>query len=259
MKNAKMIGIAGGMGPYASLDLLQKILDHTIANEDQNHLPVVLISAPDIISDRTEFLMGKTSINPAYAISEIISRLIDVGADVIGIPCNTAHAPPIYNVIVEVLNGRNKVVKIIHMIDEVVEFMRQNDPILNNIGILCTTGTSMVKIYPTALAEKGYKVIMPDKSIQESTHLAIYNKKYGIKARSNPVTEEAKDHVIRAINHLKEKGANALVLGCSEITFALREQNIGSIPVIDPVLVLARALIRELDPDKLKPLQGSIL
>ncbi len=50
-----MIGVVGGMGPYAGLDLVQKIFDHTQAKTDQGHIPVSMISIPHSIEDRTKF------------------------------------------------------------------------------------------------------------------------------------------------------------------------------------------------------------
>ncbi len=257
MECTNIIGIVGGMGPYASLDLLHKILDQTKVSGDHDHIPIVMISVPNEIVDRTDFLLGRININPAHAIVEMILKLVSIGANIIGIPCNTVHAPRIFNVIEEV-NRKNKEIKIVNMIDEVAEFIEYHYPALKKIGILCTTGTSISKIYPTALEIRGFHVIMPDENFQESIHKAIYNRKFGIKALSNPVTEIAKYNVINAINHLREKGANALVLGCSEIALALKNQNIEGMPIIDPVLILARALIREVEPDKLKPMKVSI-
>jgi len=95
----KIIGIVGGVGPYAGVDLVTKILNLKKAVKDQDHLPLALMSLPGLIHDRTAFLLGETDVNPAYAISRIIMKLRQVGADVVGIPCNTAHAPSIFNLI----------------------------------------------------------------------------------------------------------------------------------------------------------------
>ena len=91
------IGIVGGAGPYAGLDLAQKILQQTQANNDQDYLPTLLISTPDLIEDRTSFLLGENSRNPAHAISRNLLDLKALGVTVAGIPCNTAHAPAIQN------------------------------------------------------------------------------------------------------------------------------------------------------------------
>mgnify|MGYP000203337425 FL=1 len=95
-----MIGVIGGMGPQAGIDLVQKIINLTKAASDQDHLPIAMLSIPHSISDRTEFLLGKSDVNPAIAISEVICTLSKNGASIIGMPCNTAHAEPIFDEVV---------------------------------------------------------------------------------------------------------------------------------------------------------------
>src|SRR5215213_8942139 len=97
----KTIGIVGGMGPQAGVALLNSITCMTGAAKDQEHLSAILMSFPGEVEDRTSFLEGNVSINPAYSIANIISRLEIAGANIIGIACNTSHAPRIYNVITE--------------------------------------------------------------------------------------------------------------------------------------------------------------
>ena len=94
-----MIGIVGGIGPYAAVDLIKKVYDNTVATCDQEHLDTVLLSMSSKIEDRTEYLIGKVKINPAYAIAEVLLKLQDVGVTVAGIPCNTAHSSKIFSVI----------------------------------------------------------------------------------------------------------------------------------------------------------------
>ena len=87
-----MIGVIGGMGPYAGLDLVEKIFAETIASTDQDHVPVAMLSCPASITDRSAFLLGKSAENPANAIAEVALRLERSGAAIAGMPCNSAHA-----------------------------------------------------------------------------------------------------------------------------------------------------------------------
>jgi len=254
MNNEKVIGIVGGVGPYAGLDLVGKIFDQTIANMDQEHLSVALISIPKEIEDRTLFLLDQTGINPAYAIFRVIRKLEEIGASVIGIPCNTVHAPRIFDVILEELKKANSSVKLINMINEVVEFIRGNYPLVRNVGVLCTIGMYKANVYSNILERKGINVILPDKVLQESVHNATYDPVFGIKAQSNPVTDIAKEKLLEAIHFLQNGGAEAIILGCTEIPLAVTDKKIGKTVIIDPTLILARKLIREVNPDKLKPL-----
>ena len=254
MRNEKIIGIVGGLGPYAGLDLAKKIFDQSEAESDHEHLSIALLSFPKEIEDRTSFLFGKTKINPAYAIFSIIRKLEEIGASVIGIPCNTAHSPEIFNVILEELKKSNSRVQLIHMINEVAKFIQKNYPAVRNIGLLSTIGTYKAKVYSRILEQKGISVISPDEVLQKTVHSAIYHPIYGIKAKSNPVTDTSKRKLSEAICYLQNEGAEVIVLGCTEISLAITYKTIGKTAIIDPSLILARALIREVNPDKLKPL-----
>ena len=71
MAQTQRIGVVGGVGPYAGLDLVRKLFDHTRADCDQGHLPVMLLSFPDRIADRPAFLLRGAAVNPGEAIGEI--------------------------------------------------------------------------------------------------------------------------------------------------------------------------------------------
>ena len=135
MENKNIIGIVGGMGPSTGIDLFQKIINLTNATNDYEHLPVSLISEPNLISDRTKFLMGEIKINPAIAISKLINKLYFQQATIIGMPCNTAHSPKIFN---EILKRIPNNIQLINMIDSVCKFIKEKYPLYKNIGILLT-------------------------------------------------------------------------------------------------------------------------
>ena len=239
----KMIGIVGGVGSYAGIDLIRKIYDHTDATCDQEHLPVSMLSVPHSIVDRTDFILGKTHINPGLSIAEIIKNLSSQGAEVVGIPCNTAHASVIYDVIREEVPAT---CKIIHMVKEVAKDIAARTEIVRKVGILGTTGTLSSNIYTDTLVNQEIEVIYPSEDIQNLfVHPAIYHSTYGIKAFSNPVNSKARNDLMMASSFLLRKGAEAIVLGCTEIPLALTENTLDGIPLIDATTVLAKALIRE--------------
>ncbi len=244
-----MIGIVGGMGPYAGVDLVQKIFDLTKADTDQDHLSVSMLSVPKSIPDRTEFLLSKSEINPALAIADIICSLYKQGATIIGMPCNTAHAEPIFN---EIVNKIPTEVNLVHMINEAADFINEKYPSVKNVGILSTTGTFITNVYPKCLSKHGLNGIQVSEEIQ-NTHInpAIYNSSYGIKAHSNPVNQKAIDSLNKGVKYLIKKDAEVIILGCTEIPLALTQNEINGIPLIDSTKILARALIIESSPDKL--------
>ncbi|MDP3899876.1 MAG: amino acid racemase [bacterium] len=249
----KVIGIVGGVGPYAGLDLHKKILDNTQALNDQEHLPVLHLSFSERINDRTQFLLGKVD-NPAPAVADIILRMYVAGADVIGIPCNTMHSPQIFNVINERLIKTGFSGTLLNMIEEVAKYVSANYPDVKTIGVLSTIGTFRSKVYPAILEAKGFKVVVLDEDVQNMVHNAIYDETYGIKAQSSPVTEKARGEFLRGVQHLQKKGAQAVILGCTEIPLAITEKEIDGTIMIDPTLILARALINATYPEKLQPI-----
>jgi len=246
-----MIGVVAGVGPYAGLDLLSKILSQTVADKDQDHLTVASLSQPELIADRTAFLLGETALNPAFAIVEQLIKLEQMGATVAGIPCNTAHAPTIFGQIEQGLRDAGSKLKVLHMIAEVGRELQHAYPNFNCVGVLSTTGTAVTRIYPATLEPLGFEVLAVDDKLQtEAIHPAIYDPAYGIKACGR-ATEKARKNLLLGAQQLQDAGAEALILGCTEIPLAIQETRIAGMVVIDPALVLARALISAVDPVKL--------
>jgi aspartate racemase len=67
-ENRAIIGIVGGMGPHSGFFLANEITDLTKVETDQEHLSTIVMSYPSRIADRSRFLSGKISVNPAYEI-----------------------------------------------------------------------------------------------------------------------------------------------------------------------------------------------
>lgn len=252
MIQENIIGVIGGMGPYAGLDLVRKIFDLTDAHKDQDHLPVALLSFPGRIRDRSDFLFAMEGENPADALFEIALRLERTGAVVVGMPCNTAHAPSIFDELKRKLSEANSNLRVINMIAETASYIREATEGIERIGVLSTLAVFRLELYSDALADAGFQPIIPDENVQENIiNRAIFDSTFGIKAQANPVSMIARQSLLSAVAHLREKGAQAIILGCTELPIALPEKEIDSTIIIDPTRVLARALIRETNPDRI--------
>jgi aspartate racemase len=252
-KSRGSIGIVGGAGPFAGLDLHAKILAETAASQDQDYPTIFVISQPELITDRTAYLQGKTSKNPATAIADQILRLEEMGATVAAIPCNTAHAPAIFERILALLREGGSRIQLLHMIMETRRHLQAHFPAISRVGVLSTTGTYSARIYPTMLIPAGYEVLVPEKATQEqSIHPAIYNPVYGLKANGY-ATDRARLALEDGILELIDKGAQAVIMGCTEIPLAFNRNKPVGTTLIDPTRVLARALIYKADSAKLKP------
>ena len=237
-----VIGIVGGVGPYAGLHLFKNILDQTAVRTDQEHLPIVMFSFPHLIRDRTEYLTGQLQENPGVSLSHIIEKLQRCGASVIGIPCNTAHALPIWQ---EITKNVSKDVILLNMIEETVKHIKKCHPQIKRVGVLSTTGTFNEKLYTSYLSQYELESIEVSPRLQkEYIHPAIYHKSYGIK--SNPLSLiKAKEKLQHGIDFLVENGAEAIILGCTELSLVFPEEPQGTLPIIDSTTRLAHSLVTE--------------
>lgn len=248
----KIVGVVAGVGPYAGLDMLRKIFDQTIAQGDADHLTVVGWYQSNAVPDRTKFLLGESKENPGQAIATQLLKLEQSGASVAAIPCNTAHAPEIFNFTCEVLKSQDSSLELLHMIREVATYLDQQSDQIDCVGVLSTTGTYDTKIYPNILEPLGYQVVVPPRDWQEQyVNPTIYDPVYGVKATGGG-TEKARKDLFQTISMLRDAGAQAIILGCTELPLAIPEAEVDGIPMIDPTLILARAVIRAVDPAKLR-------
>jgi len=247
-----LIGILGGMGPQAGLDMAEKIIAMTRAECDQDHLSFILFSLPEIIPDRTAFLLGKTGINPAYAIAEQFEKMAEIGVTIAVMACNTAHAGPIFDTALEVLRTKNVELQILHLIDETITHIKSRYPQVRRVGLLATQGTYKTRLYDRALEAAGLQVVVPDEQVRvNDVHAALYGPSIGIKTCDGPVTVQAMDRVHSAIDHVTGLGAEAVILGCTELPLAVKEAGINGIPILDPAKIMAEKLVLETSPEKL--------
>jgi aspartate racemase len=246
IEKENVIGIVGGMGPEAGANLFNCIISHTQAGSDQEHLPVILMSFPAELTDRTLYLEGIEAVNPAYNVAALIQKLERAGANVIGIPCNTIHAPRIFNVILEELCKMNSGVRLLNMPVETCRYLAENHVQAKRIGIASTNGTYRSRIYENLLSEMGYEVIVPDPQFQhEVIHRMIYDPVFGIKSNAGIITEEVRLLLAQTIQFFRDSNAGAVVLGCTEISLAFRNISVEDMIIIDSTKALALALIAE--------------
>jgi aspartate racemase len=260
MKNAKLITIGGGVGPMAGVELHKKIIENTLTNgTDQDHLEVHHFSRSHDVADRTDYLLNKVDSNPA----EGMFRSMQMAAQaariagreaVAGIPCNTFHAPLIFQQFIQKIQEHDIKIKILHMLEEVVGLISQVQSQAKTIGLMSTTGTRVVHVYNDVLEPHGLNIVQVPQDTQPELHDSIYNQQWGIKALS-PVSEKARSNFEKYAKLLYDQGADTIILGCTEIPLALPEQTFKDVPLIDPMFALARALIREVDEGKLRPLR----
>ena len=236
VSSACKIGIIGGVGPSATVDFMDKVIRHTKAERDQEHIKMVVEHNPQI-PDRTEHLVAG-GIDPTIALYAACKKLEAADADMIAIPCNTAHA------FVEQIQ-RQLSIPIINMLFETTQYIAQHYSGRKILGLLATTGTVTSRVYHELIETLGLQLIVPDERHQAQVMNAIYGEK-GVKA--GYVGGECKMELMQAIEHLVGRGAEVLILGCTElpllvaqtVDFAVGEKRVS---VLDPTEILARRCI----------------
>jgi aspartate racemase len=241
------IGIVGGVGPAAGADLCHKIFSHTKVTCDQDHIDLYLTSCPSIIPDRTDFLLNHGA-DPRNGLLSCMEKLVALGATALGVACNTAHSQKIIGAIDMSFLGPD--VRFCNMIEETCRFIADGYDEGVPIGFMATLGTTNTGVYDEYFSKyHGLKLVKCDEAYRKAINDAIYSKKYGIKVTPK-VSDKARGILIDAVNQLKEKGCKAVILGCTELPLALDSEN-SPLPIIDPTDILAQALVRATEPEKL--------
>lgn len=220
----KTVGIIGGMGPGATALLFQKIIDHTDAKMDAEHIHILIDNRPSI-PDRTAAILNRDD-TPVRKICESGKRLEEMGAELIAIPCNTSHY--FYPYIQENLD-----VPVINMLEETAKECKKLG--FASVGVLATTGTKKTGIYEQALSAQGLQTIYPDEAGQEVLMSIIYDY---VKA-GKPVTGEI---FKEQLEDMESKGAQAFVLGCTELPIVFSDGDMGR-RFIDSLDILAKKTV----------------
>lgn len=204
----------------------QMLIRHTAVERDQDHLNFILSSMADT-PDRTAFILGESDADPTPAMTDAVRRLSLAGADIIAIPCNTAHI--FYDSVRRASNI--PVMNIIHL---TVEFCRQMGD--RRVGVLSTEGTARAGEYVNALAAAGIEYIPCTEEEQGIINGIIYDK---IKKGVIPDTDE----LLSVVRAMRERGCDRLILGCTELSVFKENACLGE-GFADSLEILAASAIR---------------
>lgn len=220
------IGILGGMGPLATLDFVQKIIHHTHAGSDQENIPLQIHCVPQI-PDRTAFLMGDGE-SPLPALTKGLNTLIGTDVGCITIPCNTAHYwhPDLQNI---------SSVPILHIAQTCAHQLTLQH--IKSVALMATDGTLKAGFYTRELAHYGIELTQPSTDIQEKVMSGIYLVKAGAIEEGAKVLEDC-------VKALLSTGVESVILGCTEIPFALDHIHSETKPfTLDATDTLAKACV----------------
>lgn len=222
----RVLGIVGGMGPLATVKLLEKIVMLTDAKCDQEHLHII-VDINTSIPDRTSYLIGAGEDPRGYLIHSA-KLLCAMGADYLIMPCNTAHY--FYSDIVKEIN-----IPFLHMIEETARKIKEGNPESVKVGLLATEGTCKTGVYDDIFSKYGMQVTKPSTEKQKYVSDVIY----GIKENRRIDIES----FLSAADELKVVGCETFVLGCTELS-VLHAQHKLQGNFVDPIEIIARSAIR---------------
>lgn len=226
-----MLGIIGGLGPLATAYFLELIATVVKASSDQEHPEFLLYNNPTV-PDRTDFILGKSESDPLPDIVSAGKALCSLGADVLAIPCITAHY---FHSEIESGVG----VPVIHGIKDVAEVLIRMK--IGRVGIMATDGTINSGLFQNELEGRGIEVICPCESHQNKVMSLIYN---DIKSGHRPDMGDFEC----VYNSLKKCGAEVIILGCTELSLIKRFYSVPD-DCIDVMEVLAVSAVRACGKD----------
>lgn len=223
----KTIGIIGGMGPLATVDMFNKIVTLTEANIDQDHIHIIIDNNPGT-PDRLNFLF-RDGESPEKALVQSAIKLQSMGADALIMPCNTAHY--FYDAIKKYVS-----IDFINMVDETAKEIKKALPFCKRVGLLATKGTYSTGVYDKIFTPYEIEVIKPDIEGQGYIAELIAAVKKGQKTFNLT-------NIYRVLEDMKKKKVEIFVLGCTELPIAFQKFDIKE-KYIDPTTVLACSAIR---------------
>ena len=215
----KTIGIIGGMGPLATVDLFKKIVEMTDSPADTEHLHI-LVDNNTNIPDRTQAILYHGT-DPLPEMVRSALRLEYGGADVLVMGCNTAHY--FYSDLCRFL-----CVPLLNMLDETAKEAHKRG--ISTVALLATDGTIQSGVYKVAFSKQGIRMLLPNQDEQRAVMRMIYD---GVKAGVS--TWEA-GAIETMLSRLASQGAQVVILGCTELPIAFQQYEINSpLPLLDPL------------------------
>lgn len=221
----KTAGILGGMGPEATVDLLHRIIAHTDARDDIDHVHCIVDNNPKVPS-RIKALLEGGGEDPGPCMAEMARKLETWGADFLCIACNTAHN--YYPVVRDAVR-----IPVLNMIELTVDAVARH-PGVTALGILASPAVRLTRLYDDPCAKRGIQPVFasPD---QEEKLLGV------IKAvKAGHTGADVRSALADIIGHVKKQGVQAVALSCTELGIISGDSDILTVDAAD---VLAKTIV----------------
>lgn len=219
-----MIGVLGGMGPLATVDFMERVVRLTGAGRDQDHLPMMVANLPHTPDRSSAILAGGRDPLPAlYSGIDLLNRS---GVGLLVVPCNSAHHW------YRQMRARSAA-PMLHIGEVCADAVPRR---AGTVAVLATGGTLASGFYQASLRERGVDALVPDEGAQARINACIAQVKAGDLPSAATLLEQG-------LRMLEAAGADAAVMGCTELPLAARAMGQVPIPLIDSTQELARATV----------------
>jgi len=205
----KTIGMLGGMGPGASASLYNKIIKYAQykynAVQDFDYPPLVIYSLPLEGFDETGIVDGESV---KKQLVQGVQKLESAGCDIIIIACNTVHI--YYDIMQKAID-----VPILNIVNETKKKVQKAG--YNKVGLLASESTNQLNLYQNKFSKDGIEIISANKDQQKIINAVIENVMGGNQGIEDVIALKS---VIRSY---VRQGAEAVILGCTEIPLAINQ------------------------------------
>ena len=226
----KTVGILGGMGPAATVELMRRVIDLTPASDDAGHIRMLVDNNPAVPS-RIGAILQNSGQDPGPILAEMAHSLELLGADFLAMPCNTAHyyLPVIREAVT---------VPILNMVELATLHILERHTDVKQVGLLASSSLRNIRLYEPYFDGNGVRRSYPRPGCQRN----LMNLILQIKAGSRPFSHA--QELVAAAANLASQDTNCLLVSCTElssVTHLLKT----NLPVYDSLDVLAGTILRE--------------
>ena len=225
----RTVGGLGGMGPQATIDLLQRIVRCTPADDDADHIRILIDNNPAVPS-RIDYIIHQRGENPAPTLVNMAQGLSEQGADFLVMPCNTAHlyAADIASAIP---------IPFINMVEVTVRSVIDTNASTRRVGLLASTAVVQTGLFKDAFQAQGIDVVSPDDEYQEIIMSLIKRMKAGKQDDTD------RQCLADVASSLLNQQTDCLIIACTELS-ALGAEMPQPAPMIDTAQCLAEETIK---------------
>jgi aspartate racemase len=220
----RVVGIIGGMGPEATLELMRRVIARTPANGDEDHIHLIAESNPKIPS-RIAHLIEQTGPDPTPELVRIARNLQRAGADGLAMPCNTAHH---YAAAIQAAVS----IPLLDMVRLTVAQIARSRPAAR-VGLLASTAVHRVGVYTRAFGDLGLTPILPRRQEELMTL---------IRAVKGGDTSSRAARELAAVGSELEEHSDITLIACSELSL-ISAPLAAAVPIVDSLDVLTEAIV----------------